>query len=248
VFHGIPYLIVLFQRASIRARGVYFLPMKLFILGLPGSGKSTIARHVISYVGKQKSDCHIARINDYDILYAMYKADREGKFLPAGRDGFNVIDRSMFDRALKTVEQDAKTAEQTTHNHVQAVFKPLLILIEFARDDYDRAFQQFSPDFFRDAYFLFLDARIDICKARVKERVAHPQTPDDHEVSDFIFASYYDKDSAHVLSANVIADHGIEQQRVKALDNNGSFDDIRGEVENSVDTIVKRIQARYTVT
>ncbi len=222
--------------------------MKLFILGLPGSGKSTIARHVISYVGKQKSDCHIARINDYDILYAMYKADKEGKFLPAERDGFNVIDRSMFDRALKTVEQDAKTAEQTTYNHVQAVFKPLLILIEFARDDYGQAFQQFSPDFLRGAYFLFLDARIAICKARIRERVAHPQTPDDHEVSEFIFDSYYDKDSAHVLSANVIADHGIEQQHVKALDNNGSFDDIRGEVENFVDAIVKRIQTRYTVT
>ncbi len=217
------------------------MSIKLLILGLPGSGKSTIARHVISYVGKQKSDCHIARINDYDILYAMYKADKEGKFRPAGRDGFDVLDHSMLDTALKT-------AEQTTHNHVQAVFKPILILIEFARDNYSQALQQFSPDFLRGAYFLFLDASIDVCKARVKERVAHPQTPDDHEVSDFIFASYYDKDSAHVLSANVIADHGIEQQRVKALDNNGSFDDIRGEVENFVDAIVKRIQARYTVT
>lgn len=220
------------------------MPMKLFILGLPGSGKSTIARHVISYVGEQKSDCYIARINDYDILYAMYKADKEGKFRPAEHDGFNVIDPSMFDIALKTVEQEANREEQTTHNHVQAVFKPILILIEFARDDYGRALQQFSPHFLWGAYFLFLDASIDICKARVRERVAHPQTPDDHEVSDFIFASYYDKDSAHVLSANVIADHGIEQQHVKALDNNGSFDDIRVEVENFVAAIVKHLQGK----
>ncbi len=224
------------------------MSVKLFILGLPGSGKSTAARHIDDYVGKQKSDCSTKRINDYDILYRMYEADKERKFRPAGHGGFDVLDSSIFDSALKTAEQEAKRAEQTSNNHVQAVFKPILIVIEFARDDYSHALQQFSPEFLRGAYFLFLDASIEICKARVGERVAHPQTPDDHEVSDYIFDSYYDKDSAHVLSANVIADRGIEQQRVKVLDNNGSYDDIRGEIESFIDTIVKYIQARCTIT
>jgi len=246
------------------------MSMRLFLLGLPGSGKSTVARHVISYVGKQQSDCYTARVNDYDILYTMYKADTEGKFSPTGRDGFDVREPSVFDSALKTVEkeashfdvldpsmldsalkvaeQKAKEAERTANNDAQAVFKPMLILIEFARDDYSHALQQFSPGFLQGAYFLFLDASIEICKARIRERIAHPQTPDDHEVSDYIFDSYYDKDSAHALSANVIADHGIEQQHVKVLDNNGSFDDIRGEIEGFVDTIVKHIQAGYTIT
>jgi len=246
---------------------------KLFILGLPGSGKSTIARHVIGYIGEQKSDCHIVRINDYDILYTMYKADTEGKFRSTERDGFDVLDSAIIDSALKRAEQEANKAdgfdvldlavfdialksaeheasekEQTTHNDAQATFKPMLILIEFARDDYSHALQQFSPGFLWGAYFLFLDASIEMCKVRIRERIAHPQTPDDHEVSDYIFDSYYDKDSAHALSANVIADHGIEQQRVKVLDNNGSFDDIRGEIESFVDTIVKHIQASYTIT
>ncbi len=246
---------------------------KLFILGLPGSGKSTIARHVIGYIEKQENDCHTARINDYDILYTMYKADKEEKFRPAGRKDFDILDPSVFDSALKTAEQEAnkvdsfdvldfavldsalKTAEQeankaeqTANTDVQAVFNPVLILIEFARDDYSHALQQFSPGFLQGAYFLFLDAGIEMCKARIRERIAHPQTPDDHEVSDYIFDSYYDKDSAHALSSNVIADHGIEQQRVKVLDNTGSFDDIRGEIEGFVDTIVKHIQARYTIT
>jgi hypothetical protein len=231
------------------AQGVcIFMSVKLFILGLPGSGKSTIARHVIDYVGKQKNDCPTARVNDYAILYAMYKADKEGKFRPAGNDGFDVLDPFMFDSALKTVEQEATRAEQTGNNHAQAVFKPMLILIEFARDDYSYALQQFNPDFLHGAYFLFLDAGIEICKVRVRERVAHPRTKDDHEVSDYIFDSYYAKDSAHALSASVIADHGIEQQRVKVLDNNGAFEDIRDEIESFVDTIVKHIQARYTIT
>ncbi len=226
------------------------MSMRLFLLGLPGSGKSTVARHVIGYVGKQQSDCYTARVNDYAILYIMYKADKEGIFFrPAGRDGFDVIGpSSVLDSALKTAEKEAHRAEQTTHNDAQATFKPMLILIEFARDDYSHALQQFSPDFLQGAYFLFLDASIEICKDRVRERVAHPRTKDDHEVSDYIFDSYYDKDSAHALSANVIADHGIEQQRIKVLDNNGAFDDIRDEIESFVDTIVKHIQARYTIT
>lgn len=248
--------------------------MKLFILGFPGSGKSTTARYIIDYIGKQKSACHTTRINDYDILYAMYQADKEGVFFrPAGHNGFDVIDPSKFDGALKTVEQKVKSvegsdasdysmldsalktaeqeanrAERAAGGETQTVFKPLLILIEFARDDYSHALQQFSPGFLQGAYFLFLDAGIEICKARVRERVAHPHTKDDHEVSDYIFDSYYDKKSAHILSSNDIADHGIEQQRVRVLDNNGAFDDIRDEIESFVDTIVKHIQARYTIT
>jgi len=223
------------------------MSMKLFILGLPGSGKSTAVRHIVDYVGKQKSDCSTKRINDYVILYRMYEADKEGKFRPAEHGGFDILDPSIFDSALKTAEQEAKRAEQTSSNHVQAVFKPILFVFEFARDDYSHAFQQFSPEFLRGAYFLFLNANIKICKARVRERVAHPQTQDDHEVSDYIFDTYYDKDSARVLSANVITDHGIGQQHIKVLDNNGSYDDIRGEIESFVDSIVKRIQARCTI-
>ena len=223
------------------------MSVKLFILGLPGSGKSTVARYVIDHVGRQKSDYYTARVNDYNILYAMYKADTEGKFRLAGSDGFDVLDSSVCDSALKTLEQEANKAEQTINNHVQAVFKPMLILIEFARDDYRWAFQQFSPDFLQGAYFLFLDARVELCKARIRERVAQPRTPDDHEVSDYIFDSYYDKKSAHILSSTDIADHGVERHRVKVLDNNGAFDDIRGEVESFVDAIVKHMQARYTV-
>ena len=227
------------------AQGVcIFMSVKLFILGLPGSGKSTLARHILDYVGKKKSDCHITRINDYDILYAMYRADKVGKSRPAGRDGFDVLDPSMCDNALRTVEYEATRAEQTINNHVQAVFKPMLILIEFARDDYGRALQQFTPNFLQGAYFLFLDAGIEICKTRVRERVAHPRTKDDHEVSDYIFDSYYNKDSAHILSSNDIGDHGTEQQRVKVLDNNGAFDDIRDEVESFVDAIVKHLPGK----
>lgn len=223
------------------------MSVKLFILGLPGSGKSTVARYVIDHVGRQISDYYTARVNDYDILYAMYKADTEGKFRLAGSDGFDVLDSSVCDSALKTLEQEANKAEQIINNHVQAVFKPMLILIEFARDDYKWAFQQFSSGFLQGAYFLFLDARIEICKDRIRERVDHPQTADDHEVSEYIFNTYYDKKSAHVLSADIMADHHIEQHRVKVLDNNGAFDDIRGEVESFVDAIVKHMQARYTV-
>src|SRR6266566_1512781 len=72
------------------------MSMKLFILGLPGSGKSTIARHVIDYVGRQKSDCHTVRVNDYGILYAMYKADTEGKFSPTGHGKQLIIMFRLF--------------------------------------------------------------------------------------------------------------------------------------------------------
>ena len=78
---------------------------KLFLLGLPGSGKSTVARKI-----KEKyTNLSIQHISDYDILYAMFQKDTEskgGKFAPTKYGGFDVLDFSILDLALQKMERE----------------------------------------------------------------------------------------------------------------------------------------------
>ena len=63
----------------------------LFVLGLPGSGKSTIAHEIAKYIDNRGLES--IRMNDYVILEQMYHDDIEHRqFRPADRGGFDVID------------------------------------------------------------------------------------------------------------------------------------------------------------
>src|SRR5206468_9524195 len=114
--------------------------VKLFILGRPGSGKSTAARH-LNYLMRCQA-WSVKHFNDYDILLEMFQADTEHKkFRPTPHNGFDATDFTVFDDALKELEK-----------RVQAeVARVNLLTIEFARDDYRMALKQFSADFLQDS-------------------------------------------------------------------------------------------------
>jgi len=206
----------------------------LFVLGLPGSGKSTISRHIANYVKYRHKKQTTEHINDYEILYEMFRADIHHKqFRPTEHDGFDVIDLSVFDNALQQIESKAL---DVIYNEKS----PRLIVIEFARNNYGQAFTQFSYDFLRDAYFLFLDANIHTCKERIRDRVANPQTKDDHFVSEYIFESYYNKNNSHYLFSSLKTDYGIDNTKVKDINNNGQFEDILGKIDEFIDLIFEQ--------
>src|SRR5260370_20025032 len=117
-------------------------------------------------------------LQDYRILYDMSLADKEGKrfssTLRDGYDGFDVHDFSAFDDALKELVRQLQEKERTSE----------LNIIEFARDDYCNALDLFASRSLTNAFFLFIDTEVETCKHRIKDRAAHPQTPDDHYSSD----------------------------------------------------------------
>src|SRR2546425_5508209 len=108
------------------------MAVKLFVLGLPGSGKSTVARYITVYARDQH--WLTAHFTDYIILQEMFREDTEGKqFKPADYGGFDVLNLSVFDIALKSLEQQV-------NEHISAAKSEELLLIEFARNDYHKAF------------------------------------------------------------------------------------------------------------
>ena len=183
------------RKRGLADRRYISLKKKLFVLGLPGSGKSTAARSIEQFAFHH--DWVPTRFNDYDILYEMFKADPEGRqFSATQHGGFDVHDHTAFDDALKELEKRVRNAEKAATREKNEV-----IILEFARNDYSRALELFSPEFLENASFLFIDADIPTCKQRIRKRVDHPVYKDDHYVSEYIFEAYYQLDSRQYLKS-----------------------------------------------
>lgn len=209
------------------------MPVKLFILGLPGSGKSAIARHIEAYI---KSRSWIAtRFNDYSILKAMFAQDGELKrFRPAEAGGFDVLDMKVFDEAIKQLEQGVNEYVLSLKSEGQE-----LVLIEFSRNNYEDAFDLFERDFFKDASFIYLEARSELRRQRIDKRVAHPQfLEDDHPVPEYVFGTYYNHDDGQNIARILEQYYQVDAQHVLSFDNNGSFELACRNVESFIRSII----------
>ncbi|HSW88558.1 MAG TPA: hypothetical protein VLG12_05345 [Candidatus Saccharimonadales bacterium] len=164
---------------------------KIFLLGRPGSGKSTASRYLVKIFKNKKLE--IERINDFPLLKEMFLADREQKrFVPTEEGGFNATDFAVFDEVLQDIESNVS---RKIYGDIS------FFTIEFARTNYKEALQQFSKDFLStDSYVLFLDAGMETCLYRVRERVAHPKTADDHtSFSEDKFRKHYRYDNRQYM-------------------------------------------------
>jgi adenylate kinase family enzyme len=197
------------------------MTVKLFILGLPGSGKSGAARLIKAQADKHGWFSH--HFKDYPILYRMFKADKEGKrfksTLDRGYDGFDGLDPTAYDEALEILNRQV-----LQHKRPADESKELLI-IEFARDDYCKALNFFVSHMSQDTYFLFIDADIPTCIQRIQARVAKPpveRTEDDRYVSEYIFETYYQKDHRDYLNSDAVQmqnQFSLYKESIHVIDN-----------------------------
>ncbi len=220
------------KELRMEATGVFLMIEKLFILGLPGSGKSAIVRFISSYV--RDYPWKVCRFNDHTNLDKMFRQDSARRFKPADLGGFDVLDTKVFDEALQDLEQDV-----TMYIDSLRPEEKKLVLIEFSRNNYEHALQQFSKSFLKDAYFLYLDTDLERCKQRIRHRVANPQfEEDDFNVSDYIFEKYYNKDNGECI-VDVLKSYGVNGQHVRSIDNNYSCETASLKVEPFIQQILK---------
>jgi AAA domain len=215
--------------------------VKVFVLGRPGSGKTTAVRRMIELAKKQ--DWVTTRIKDYHILYKMFQADtKKERFHPAAHGGFDVVDFSVLDTALRKLERKVK------RHKLKFTFKNELFIIEFARDDYREALKHFSPGFLGDSFFFFVDADKDTCIQRIRDRVdCSATTEDNHYVSEEIIRHYYGKDNWKSMPDNLKRDYDISEQRIEAIYNMGSLQEFIDGVDlfaNAIFTSETRTKAR----
>ncbi|HZS77467.1 MAG TPA: AAA family ATPase [Ktedonobacteraceae bacterium] len=204
--------------------------MKLFILGLPGSGKSAVARYLQAYLAS--FGLSTVRFNDYGILYQMYQHDRDGLFQHAEPGGFDVVNIVAFDLALRRLEELIKTyQEQAQHE---------FIIIEFSRNDYKRALSQFSSAFLEDACFLYLGTSVKECQQRIAKRAITKDYPaDDYPISEYIFDKYYDRDDGNQLLPFLKNELGIDEQRIRIFENAGTIEELYQVVKDFTQQIIE---------
>ncbi len=228
---------------SISKGTTYFVPVKLFVLGRPGSGKSEAYRQIDKYIQQSHKNWSVIHFTDYEILQEMFQFEKYfqlneklRKFQPREHEGFDVRDFSLLDDVLKELEKKIKFRYSEVRNE-----QP--IVIEFARDDYGKALKLFSPNFLKDAYFLFINSDINTCIQRVHDRVAHSSSIDDHFVSNDIICSYYKRqripfklervDSPNLTKVQVITN------RMHILNNKGPQQDFAKKINRFINSIIK---------
>lgn len=220
------------------------MSIKLFILGRPGSGKSTAYRHIKEFIKDRYIGWTTSRFSDYDILYAMFKLEKLGlngnkqkQFSAREYDGFDVKEFKVLDISLKQLEK--RVRENVSD-------KEELIIIEFARQDYCKALSLFSSSFLRDAYFLFVEADTKTCIQRVKKRVTVPPTPDNHFVSENILTEYYEK---QVIPSIIRIHNGdcIDKSKIKVIDSRGTLRDFNIRVEEYITYIITSEDSSYEI-
>ncbi len=204
---------------------------KVFILGRPGGGKSTVARLIEMFASDIGWSIHY--INDYELLQKMFLQEKdqgiprkERKFQPAGPEecnGFDVTELSVLDTVLDKMRMEVEKVESETSEEDN-----ILCLIEFARANYRHALQLFSCDLLRNAYLLYLDIDMGSCLERNHQRT-------DHFVSDEIMRTYYGEDDWSDLSLYLQQnlDICVNTWEIK---NTGSLQDLTQAVEQLVDT------------
>lgn len=191
------------------------MAVKVFLLGRPGSGKTTVFYTIEKFARKKKKKA--IRIREYTILRDMAEQDEfKGKFASIRPNGFDIRDFSIFNESARRLEQQIKAY---LFEHAA---KDELIFIELARDDYSQAMRSFSNEFLRDAYFFLIEADIATCIKRIRWRAAHPKKTDGHSISDAILKGYYAKDNAHYVDQKFKVDYGI-LKRVTVIENNGTL-------------------------
>ncbi len=201
--------------------------LKVFVLGRPGSGKTTAVNYIHEFAKSQ--GCPTLRFKDYDILYEMYQEDinkeyhdnRERKFLPAEYEGFDVKDITMFDVALERLRKRVEDLSSDAEG---------IATIEFARDDYEDALKKFGLDATKGAYFLFVACNLEDCICRIYKRLSNPPKPDYHFVSKRIMQSYYSKGNWDYVTGDCKDDFRLE--KVVAINNTSiTLEDFKQKVD-----------------
>jgi adenylate kinase family enzyme len=143
-----------------------------FLLGRPGTGKSTLAQLIEVYA--QRRGWASQHFYAYKYLQDMFQQEieenvplKERAFRQKGPEacqGFDVVRFEVLDTALEQMCEDILTVRSEN----QAANKHFLI--EFARKEYSRALHIFGYDILRDAHLFYISLGLENCIKRVQER------------------------------------------------------------------------------
>jgi tRNA uridine 5-carbamoylmethylation protein Kti12 len=194
----------------------------VFLLGCPGSGKSSAASLIQMFVRDHGWLIH--SINDYEHLQKMFVREKaectsldERDFIQRESErcnGFDVKNFAVLSTVLEEMRQEVEDIRGTCPQD-----KITVCTIEFARANYQNTLELFGDELLAESHILYFNVDLDICLERNHNRT-------DHFISDEIMASYYRFDDWSREIYNL--QHGYDKCEIK---NTGTFEDLKRKVE-----------------
>lgn len=204
-----------------------------FILGRPGSGKSTTA----SLIRMLASDHGWLTyyMNDYEHLQKMFLHEEAQNISFVDRDfilreldgciGFDVKNFEVLRTVLKEMRKEVDDIKDMGPQSQKTI-----CTVEFARANYQDALELFGNKILSEAHLLYLNVDVEICVERNHNRT-------DHFISDEIMASYYSSDDWSRELYNL--HHGCDKFELKNI---GTFEDLDQKVEEWFEShLLKRV-------
>jgi hypothetical protein len=166
----------------------------VFLIGRPGCGKSVVFRIIEEELRKKGFKGELKRIDDFPLLKHIFDTDVEQKrHRPAPGGGLKVTDDTVWDDLAKGLNDQALKLQSPDR----------LLFIEFSRDDYVRAFKNFSPKILKNSLIVYVDAPFDVCWERNARRVREEKGLDAHLVSREEMEKTYARDDHENLPKHV---------------------------------------------
>lgn len=208
--------------------------VKLFVLGRPGTGKSTAARLTVQVV--REYEWLAEHLDDYGILYWMYLNDCKGQFRPASATlaGFEVVDVTVREEALAVLRRRIDFAL------TKVLDRKKLVIIEFARNSYKTVLQQFGEDFLKESYFLFLSSPLEDCMARIEHRAKHPIYEGDRFISRKTMETSYFDDDIPATRAMLKTVYKLDEKHIRVIYNLFSEKVFLSEVCRFIERIIRQ--------
>lgn len=193
----------------------------IFILGRTGSGKSTVVHFLRALAGQE--GWSYQSFNDYFFLREMFESDSEQRFRATEQDGFEVLDRSVFPMAIRSLAHQVQS-------YCPAIDRTL-ITIEFTSNNYRDALQLFDASLLQNAYFLFLTVDLKTCLERTSKRALTSVTEDDYYVIDKVLLRHYPCPYMPV---------DFNKERTQLIDNMSSLDELKCSINRIMLGLLKR--------
>jgi adenylate kinase family enzyme len=148
----------------------------IFLLGRPGCGKSTAYKALTPKLEAAGVASDFERVDDFPKLWNLFQTDTEFRRCRRTEDGdYKVTDDTVWDDVLAELGKDAEARSSPGK----------IIFIEFARDSYIRALENFPSRVIAEAVLVYIACSFDMCWERIIKRheAAVAEGTDDHYVA-----------------------------------------------------------------
>ncbi|MDI6643317.1 MAG: deoxynucleoside kinase [Candidatus Hodarchaeaceae archaeon] len=202
----------------------------VFLIGRPGCGKSVVFQILKGELQARGYRGELKRIDDFPILKHIFDTDtRYKRHRPAPGGGVKVTDDAVWDDLAKGLNDQALKLQSPDR----------LLFIEFSRDNYVRAFKNFSPEILKNSLIVYIDAPFDVCWERNVCRAREEQGLDAHLVSREEMEKTYARDDHEELPKHVAVPVLIVKNESDDMGN------LRGELKKVVEKLTKIVSKPF---